>query len=50
MDELPQLINVLRGEMSIVGPRPHPLALNVAFANQIPLFWKRHEVKPGITG
>jgi lipopolysaccharide/colanic/teichoic acid biosynthesis glycosyltransferase len=50
MDELPQLINVLRGEMSIVGPRPHPLALNEAFAHQIPFFWKRHKVKPGITG
>jgi Undecaprenyl-phosphate glucose phosphotransferase len=50
LDELPQLLNVLRGEMSIVGPRPHPIALNDAFADRISPFSRRHKVKPGITG
>jgi lipopolysaccharide/colanic/teichoic acid biosynthesis glycosyltransferase len=36
--------------MSIVGPRPHPIALNEAFAEQISPFSRRHKVKPGITG
>jgi Undecaprenyl-phosphate glucose phosphotransferase len=50
IDELPQLVNVLLGEMSIVGPRPHPVALNEAFAKRISPFSRRHKVKPGITG
>jgi Undecaprenyl-phosphate glucose phosphotransferase len=50
LDELPQLINVLRGEMSLVGPRPHPTALNTLFNNMIGRFSRRHNVKPGITG
>jgi lipopolysaccharide/colanic/teichoic acid biosynthesis glycosyltransferase len=50
LDELPQLVNVLLGEMSIVGPRPHPIALNEAFAERIPPFSRRHKVKPGLTG
>jgi exopolysaccharide biosynthesis polyprenyl glycosylphosphotransferase len=50
IDELPQLVNVLLGEMSIVGPRPHPIALNEAFAEQISPLSRRHKVKPGITG
>jgi putative colanic acid biosynthesis UDP-glucose lipid carrier transferase len=50
LDELPQLINVLRGEMSLVGPRPHALALNAAFMQRIRRFAARHRVKPGITG
>jgi lipopolysaccharide/colanic/teichoic acid biosynthesis glycosyltransferase len=50
IDELPQLINVLRGEMSIVGPRPHPIALNVMFQQRIAPFSRRHNVKPGLTG
>ena len=50
IDELPQLINVLLGQMSIVGPRPHPIDLNRAFAKRISPFSRRHNVKPGITG
>lgn len=50
IDELPQLINVLRGEMSIVGPRPHPTALNRLFEEKIPPLSRRHNVRPGITG
>ena len=50
IDELPQLINVLRGEMSLVGPRPHAVAHNEMYANQIHRMSRRHNVKPGITG
>jgi Undecaprenyl-phosphate glucose phosphotransferase len=50
LDELPQLINVLRGEMSLVGPRPHQVALNAAFMQHIRRYAARHRVKPGITG
>jgi Undecaprenyl-phosphate glucose phosphotransferase len=50
IDELPQLINVLRGEMSIVGPRPHATAHNKMFEGKISVFSRRHVVKPGITG
>ena len=50
IDELPQLINVLLGEMSIVGPRPHAVAHNRAFEQRISLYARRHNVKPGITG
>jgi Undecaprenyl-phosphate glucose phosphotransferase len=49
IDELPQFVNVLTGEMSIVGPRPHPIALNELFAEHISP-WRRHAIKPGITG
>jgi lipopolysaccharide/colanic/teichoic acid biosynthesis glycosyltransferase len=50
IDELPQLVNVLLGEMSIVGPRPHPIALNEAFAERNFAASRRLKVKPGITG
>lgn len=50
IDELPQLLNVLRGEMSLVGPRPHALVHDMAFEAEIALYARRHNVKPGITG
>jgi Undecaprenyl-phosphate glucose phosphotransferase len=50
IDELPQLINVLLGQMSIVGPRPHATAHNALFDKVITPFSRRHNVKPGITG
>lgn len=50
LDELPQFINVLEGSMSIVGPRPHPIALNEHFRSVIPGYMLRHKIKPGITG
>jgi len=50
IDELPQLINVLRGDMSLVGPRPHALSHDRAYEQRIALYARRHNVKPGITG
>jgi len=50
LDEIPQLLNVLFGEMSVVGPRPHPVALNEAFSDRIKWFNRRHNIRPGITG
>lgn len=50
IDELPQLLNVLVGDMSMVGPRPHPTAQNEVFVELISSFSRRHNVKPGITG
>ncbi len=50
LDELPQLLNVLRGDMSIVGPRPHALRHNEQFTGDIADLMRRHYVKPGITG
>jgi putative colanic acid biosysnthesis UDP-glucose lipid carrier transferase len=50
LDELPQFLNVLAGAMSIVGPRPHPVALNEQFRGEIEGYMLRHVVKPGITG
>jgi len=50
LDELPQFINVVRGDMSVVGPRPHPLALNKSYVSRIEAYMQRHRVKPGITG
>lgn len=50
LDELPQLLNVIEGTMSIVGPRPHALAVNEQFRKLIPGYMLRHKIKPGITG
>jgi len=50
IDELPQFINVLKGEMTIVGPRPHMISETDSFNKLSEDFYKRHEVKPGITG
>lgn len=50
LDELPQFLNVLRGEMSVVGPRPHALEHNEQFKDAVTHYMMRHRVKPGITG
>jgi Undecaprenyl-phosphate glucose phosphotransferase len=50
LDELPQLINVLKGDMSLIGPRPHAVAHNEYYAGLIDGYLRRHRVKPGITG
>lgn len=50
LDELPQLLNVLKGDMSLVGPRPHAVAHNEQYAQVINTYLARHRVKPGITG
>lgn len=50
LDELPQFFNVLIGNMSIVGPRPHPLKLTEEYSQKVDKYMVRHLVKPGITG
>lgn len=50
IDELPQLINVLFGEMALVGPRPHAVAHNHYYGDKIIAYMARHRIKPGITG
>lgn len=50
IDELPQLINVLKGDMSLIGPRPHALAHDNYFQNLLGDYAFRHHVKPGLTG
>ncbi len=50
LDELPQLINVLKGDMSIIGPRPHMLYHTQQYSKLIPDYMRRHEMRPGLTG
>ena len=50
LDEMPQFINVFFGDMSVVGPRPHPVNLNKEYRSKVVNFEKRHRYKPGITG
>jgi Undecaprenyl-phosphate glucose phosphotransferase len=50
IDEIPQLFNVLTGDMSLVGPRPHALSHDHEYEQRISLYARRHNVKPGITG
>ena len=50
IDELPQLINVLIGDMSLVGPRPHAVEHNEFYRKLIHGYMQRHSIKPGITG
>lgn len=50
IDELPQAINILRGEMSWIGPRPEALALSLWYEKELPFYRYRHIVKPGISG
>jgi exopolysaccharide biosynthesis polyprenyl glycosylphosphotransferase len=50
LDELPQLLNVVEGTMSLVGPRPHAMAHDQAFSTTLAEYTRRHNAKPGITG
>lgn len=50
LDELPQLFNILIGDMSLVGPRPMPIFLVERFSEEIPRYLERHQVRPGLTG
>jgi putative colanic acid biosynthesis UDP-glucose lipid carrier transferase len=50
LDELPQFINVLRGEMSVVGPRPHAIAHDDIYKDLVRGYMQRYRIKPGITG
>lgn len=50
LDELPQLLNVLRGDMSLVGPRPHAEAHNEYYRTRVDAYMRRHTLRPGITG
>lgn len=50
VDELPQLLNVLRGDMSLVGPRPHATAHDDYYGARIPGYYERYQTRPGLTG
>ena len=50
IDELPQLLNVLKGDMSFIGPRPERPEFNISLSEQISFYELRHSVRPGLTG
>jgi lipopolysaccharide/colanic/teichoic acid biosynthesis glycosyltransferase len=50
IDELPQLINVVKGEVSLIGPRPELPKLVIEYSNQIPFYGIRHTITPGLSG
>ena len=50
LDEIPQLINIIKGDMSIIGPRPHMLKHTEYYAPRIPGYMRRHAMRPGLTG
>jgi len=50
LDELPQLLNILKGDMSIVGPRPHAVSHDELYGARIPTYNDRFRAKPGLTG
>ena len=50
LDEIPQLLNILKGEMSLVGPRPERLYFVEKLNDEMPTYWERIKVKPGLTG
>ena len=50
LDELPQVFNVIKGEMSLVGPRPHAVQHDQEYSQRIDAYFARHNIKPGITG
>jgi exopolysaccharide biosynthesis polyprenyl glycosylphosphotransferase len=50
IDELPQLYNILRGDMSLVGPRPQPVFFDERYRDETPRYVERHSVRPGLTG
>ncbi|MDA9026742.1 sugar transferase [Flavobacteriaceae bacterium] len=50
LDEFPQFLNVFLGNMSVVGPRPHPIQLNDLYRDRVEKFSLRHQTKPGVTG